>query len=151
MRQRAGYRQSHADVTGRGRAKVRDRGKLVRDAPTAPGADRLSNAEAWAFLRAHGWGAVFAPLMLRGHVVGRVTGPGGGHRIVRMWCLYDVATWDLVWTSREVDLSRVVAAIARYTARGHPMPPTRRLPALVAAILKARGKVPPEPTAEGRG
>lgn len=130
---------SHADWTGAGRGTRVQRATQARQGPTEPGAERLSREDAWDFLRGRAWGALYAVVKVHGHPVQRQRGTGRG--ILRLWYLYDVHTWDVVWTSATVDLSRVIADVSRYETRGHALP-RKPMPAFVAAMLHAKGKHP---------
>lgn len=144
MTRRGAYRTSHIDQTGAGLGTIAQRRALGQQPAGAWGAERLSRDEAWTFLQAQGWGAIYAVVHVHGHLVQRQRG-SGGRGVLRLWYVYDVRTWDVLWSSAKVELGRVVADVMRYTSRGHAL--TRKpMPAFVQAVLVSKGKRRPRVT-----
>jgi hypothetical protein len=140
------YLISHADRTGAGKAKLAQREAVQHQLPVGVGAERFSNADAWAVLRARGWGAVQVALRHQGHFVARRTGKGRGWRaLAKHWTLYDPQTWEVIWTSGKLDLSRVVADCVSYLQRFETGRPRQPMSRLVAARLRVLGKHDPRP------
>lgn len=118
---RRGYLNSRLDGTGTGKATVAQHRQQARERLVCAGAERFSNAQAWEILRARGLGAERRPYTIKGHLVSRrkagVQWHGPAPRLVYMWFIFRVRDGKLIWASRQVDLSRVVAHLLLYVRR----------------------------------